>query len=94
MNYGSLALHEYNLNVHVNHANAHNQCADCGATVHVLQAVFLNSETGTCASCRRARCLKCAREASDATFGGAPARTTCRRCYMVTKAMRKEQRHR
>ena len=93
INYGSLALHDYNLNVHVNHGNAHNQCADCGATVHVLQAAFLNSETGTCVSCHRARCLKCAREASDASFKGASQRTTCKRCKMVSKAMRKDQRH-
>ena len=94
ISYGPLVLQDYGMHVHINHNESKNTCADCGAAVHLLSAVFLSTSASSCAACARPRCLACATAAAHAAATGAPAATSCRRCKDVVKALRKDRRTR
>jgi hypothetical protein len=81
---GPMVHHEFFMSTHLSSPYAHNLCADCDTTIHVLASTFLSSSNGKCARCKRPRCLSCMYQRDGArTVALNPVRAStehCKRC--------------
>ena len=56
---GGAVMHQFGIASYVVGPGATNKCADCDASVHVTEAVALNTRVGQCSLCGRHRCTPC-----------------------------------
>lgn len=89
---GGAVMHQFGISSYVVGPGATSACADCDATVHVLDAIALNTRVGQCTLCSRHRCTTCqikalrARVLSPDVVG-----LNCKRCMPVPGEQQKKK---
>jgi len=92
---GPMVHHEFQIGCFLSNSNAHVQCANCDAEVHLLAASFLTTRHGACSRCRRPRCIPCTALAHSKCKSTAPSPNEeplgCKRCNLRQPASKPKQ---